>query len=399
MFGVRTLPAAAGGRTVVQHCFKSSVAVIGVWLGSTLLPAHVSMASYDHASEPAKLESLTNMAEPAAPEIVPLSLAGISGNAARMLAPDRDSHVAAASAPFEPEPATLAPIAATVAWTGPMIENSATTSMSQDTRPAHWAVLAGTTREANGAPAVTRAPEERGAQLDQRLASIEHTAPALAHPPVHEATARLELRPAEQDGLRVFGSVPVRTSSKALSRVVGNAFAQTAAGTCEEGARSKACSDGVPAAWRKIAREMQALGARTKLERANREVNQRIRYMTDLALHGVADHWSPAAETMAEGAGDCEDFAILKMWLLGQAGIRPEDMFVVVVRSPHLRTEHAVLAVRMGPETFILDNLTATVKPAGEAGYFPIFSANAHGLWLHGFAAKRDVAGVARAVR
>lgn len=49
---------------------------------------------------------------------------------------------------------------------------------------------------------------------------------------------------------------------------------------------------------------------------------QQIRYMTDLDSKGIPDYWRFPLETISDGCGDCEDFAILAVALLSAMGHR-----------------------------------------------------------------------------
>ena len=49
-----------------------------------------------------------------------------------------------------------------------------------------------------------------------------------------------------------------------------------------------------------------------------------LRYATDSATSGVEDRWDTPFEFVARGAGDCEDFAIAKYFLMLEAGTAPE---------------------------------------------------------------------------
>jgi predicted transglutaminase-like cysteine proteinase len=215
------------------------------------------------------------------------------------------------------------------------------------------------------------------------------------------SAARIEIVPeaGPARGLDVFGSVPLATSSRALRSMIDRVFAASqdweVPADCLRSGAPGACKRHVPAAWHGLFDDVHGLEPVKAVRRVNAEVNARIVYNTDMATHGVAEHWARASETMETGAGDCEDFAILKMWLLARMGVKMQDMFVLVVRSDRLATQHAVLAVRAGGDTVILDNLARDVRSARDVGhYVPVFSANATGLWLHGFASKRQVAGL-----
>jgi predicted transglutaminase-like cysteine proteinase len=79
---------------------------------------------------------------------------------------------------------------------------------------------------------------------------------------------------------------------------------------------------------------------------------------------GVLDHWSPPLETMTTGRGDCEDYAIAKYVALIDAGVRKEDVKLVIVHNRLRDEEHAIVAARTGDTWFILDNRSFVLVPA-----------------------------------
>ena len=62
---------------------------------------------------------------------------------------------------------------------------------------------------------------------------------------------------------------------------------------------------------------------RARLGEINRAVNLSIRAASDWSQYGVDDFWSAPLATIEKGAGDCEDYAILKYLALREAGISP----------------------------------------------------------------------------
>ena len=88
----------------------------------------------------------------------------------------------------------------------------------------------------------------------------------------------------------------------------------------------------------------------------NYQVNTAVRPVTDIALHGVNEYWS-----YPQGAGDCEDYALLKRNMLMQIGFASSDLLITVVRKPD-GEGHAVLTVRTDRGDFVLDNLDAQVR-------------------------------------
>jgi predicted transglutaminase-like cysteine proteinase len=104
-----------------------------------------------------------------------------------------------------------------------------------------------------------------------------------------------------------------------------------------------------------IQKDAAGLGAQEQVALVNRRVNGAIAYQTDMARHGVADHWSSPLQVLGK-AGDCEDYAITKYMLLRELGWSAADMMIVLLRDRRAREDHAVLAVRGGSGWRLLDN-------------------------------------------
>ena len=126
-------------------------------------------------------------------------------------------------------------------------------------------------------------------------------------------------------------------------------------------------------------------GFLAKLDRVNRGVNGLIAYKRDKAVYGSLDHWAKPAEILKRGAGDCEDFAILKMAALVDAGIPAQSMSLVVLQDNQKGVFHAVLSVATGSGTFILDNVrNNVVKDTSLPSYVPLYSFSTDRAWIHG---------------
>jgi predicted transglutaminase-like cysteine proteinase len=124
----------------------------------------------------------------------------------------------------------------------------------------------------------------------------------------------------------------------------------------------------------KLAREQ---GGRARLGWLNRTVNVSIKPASDRALYGDADYWASPLQTLASGAGDCEDFAILKYVALRELGVGADDLKLVIVQDDKRRTEHAILAVRSERKWVVLDNRTMAILNTEEARYYrPLFALN-----------------------
>lgn len=95
---------------------------------------------------------------------------------------------------------------------------------------------------------------------------------------------------------------------------------------------------------------------RARIGEINRAVNLAIRPVSDQSRFGVADRWSGPLETIGTGQGDCEDYAIVKLLALREAGIDRNDLRLVIVKDRSTRTDHAIAAVRLHGRWLLLDN-------------------------------------------
>ncbi|GJD51599.1 hypothetical protein OPKNFCMD_4354 [Methylobacterium crusticola] len=96
----------------------------------------------------------------------------------------------------------------------------------------------------------------------------------------------------------------------------------------------------------------------------NRSVNAALRAVTDQEHWGVPDRWDLAED----GAGDCEDYQLLKRKLLAQAGLPRRAMRMTVVIDEK-GEGHAVLMLRTDRGDLVLDNKTSAVLPWHRTGY------------------------------
>jgi len=103
--------------------------------------------------------------------------------------------------------------------------------------------------------------------------------------------------------------------------------------------------------------------------------------MSDWTQYGYADYWASPLQTLNSGAGDCEDYAILKYVVLRALGSDPDDLRLVIVRDNIRQTEHAVLATRYEGEWLILDNRSMMIVSAEQHRHYdPLFVADDRGV-------------------
>ncbi len=96
----------------------------------------------------------------------------------------------------------------------------------------------------------------------------------------------------------------------------------------------------------------------------NRQVNEAVRPLSDQDHWGVGDRW----DLPTDGAGDCEDYQLLKRKLLVEAGFPARALRITVVIDDE-GEGHAVLMVRTDRGDFILDNKRNAVLPWHQTGY------------------------------
>ena len=96
----------------------------------------------------------------------------------------------------------------------------------------------------------------------------------------------------------------------------------------------------------------------------NREVNERIRAVSDRDHWGVEDRWN----LPDDGAGDCEDIQLLKRKMLIERGLPRRAMRMTVVIDEE-GGGHAVMMVRTDRGDLILDNRRPSILPWTHTGY------------------------------
>lgn len=102
-----------------------------------------------------------------------------------------------------------------------------------------------------------------------------------------------------------------------------------------------------------------------ELDAVNRSVNDTIRQVTDLEHYGVSDVWG----FPDDGAGDCEDFALLKRRKLMALGW-PSGRLLMTAVIDQNGEGHAVLTAVTDSGDLVLDNKRDEIRPWRSTGYF-----------------------------
>lgn len=126
--------------------------------------------------------------------------------------------------------------------------------------------------------------------------------------------------------------------------------------------------------------------ARTRQGRAriggvNSAINLAVRWISDMAQHGVPEKWTSPLVTLATSRGDCMDFAITKYVALHEAGTPMRDLRIVIGWDTATREYHALAAARLDERWLMLDNRTMIlVEDQALRNFVPIYALNGDGL-------------------
>jgi predicted transglutaminase-like cysteine proteinase len=143
-----------------------------------------------------------------------------------------------------------------------------------------------------------------------------------------------------------------------------------------------ACPSRAAVAWQALVGNQIDRPPIEQLRAINQFLNE-WRYKADDQNYGRRDYWATPLEFLGH-SGDCEDYAIAKYVSLRQLGFTPEQLRLVVLRDVVRELAHAVLAVYLDDEVYILDNLTNAVLPQERIShYVPYYSVNETTRWAH----------------
>ena len=135
-------------------------------------------------------------------------------------------------------------------------------------------------------------------------------------------------------------------------------------------------------AWKDIKAKLSGMSPLEQVKAVNVLIN-RWPYRTDMDVWGVMDYWETPVEFFQK-SGDCEDFAIAKYFALRDLGFPASQMRIVVLKDTLRNLDHAVTAVYLDGDAWILDNLSnAVLSHKRLSHYRPQFSVNEEYRWAH----------------
>ncbi len=108
----------------------------------------------------------------------------------------------------------------------------------------------------------------------------------------------------------------------------------------------------------------------------------------DKILYKTEEYWASPQEMFTHWAGDCEDYVFAKYYALKYFGWSEKDLRVYVVYNKTHKMPHAILAVQLEGNTYILDNLAEPKHKLLQPEHYskkslPLFALSTQGIWIY----------------
>ena len=125
--------------------------------------------------------------------------------------------------------------------------------------------------------------------------------------------------------------------------------------------------------------------AHDHFEYSTNQILNRINYSSDIEHWHTPDYWATPIEFIGTNAGDCEDYAISKLFTLIARGVDPSTLKLMHVRALEMNEAHMVLLHTpnaQGP-SYVYDSLKNEILTTDQRiDLKPIYAFNANGLWI-----------------
>lgn len=147
--------------------------------------------------------------------------------------------------------------------------------------------------------------------------------------------------------------------------------------------RAREDASASPALQRMVA-PARTLAPLQKMAFVQQAVTSGIHWISDATEWGQHDYWASASQTLAHGAGDAKNRAIVKLHALRALGFRNSDLFLTLARD-RVGGPLTVLTVRSGGRYYVMDD-TGAPPFLAESRRFelqPIMSFGMYGAWIH----------------
>ncbi len=134
--------------------------------------------------------------------------------------------------------------------------------------------------------------------------------------------------------------------------------------------------------WDKLKEKLEGKSQLEQIKYVNNFWNQ-WPYKQDPTVYKKPDYWATPNE-FKRNSGDCEDYAIAKYFTLRSVGFPMEQLRIVVLKDTILNLAHAILAVYIDDDIYVLDNLSKNVLSHTRIrNYIPQYSVNEKNRWMH----------------
>ncbi len=175
----------------------------------------------------------------------------------------------------------------------------------------------------------------------------------------------------------LFGSIEFRGPIKALPQWLQLQERNSANDILKPGSKLNSS-----VTWDSLKQKMEGKSPMDQIKYVNNFWNQ-WPYKQDPSVYKKPDYWATPHE-FKRNSGDCEDYAIAKYFTLRALGFPMEQLRIVVLKDTILNLAHAVLAVYIDNDVFILDNLSRNVLSHQRiSNYIPQYSVNEKNRWMH----------------
>ena len=113
-------------------------------------------------------------------------------------------------------------------------------------------------------------------------------------------------------------------------------------------------------------------------------VTRSIHWISDATEWGQHDYWASASQTLAHGAGDAKNRAIVKLHALRALGFKNSDLFLTLARD-RVGGPLTVLTVRNGGHYYVMDDTGGRPFAIEERRleFQPVMSFGMYGAWVH----------------
>lgn len=152
---------------------------------------------------------------------------------------------------------------------------------------------------------------------------------------------------------------------------------RTIVGQCR--AESSFCASPAAQKFLGVLQDAENKTGRLQIAYINRAANAALRKLNNPRAH---TEWLSPLDVLIKDAADCKHYAVLKYAALGEAGIAPTALRIVVVEVRSTHQQHAMVAVRTEGQWLLLDNRTSILIESSKAldYYDPLYMLDQDGV-------------------